>query len=244
MARLHVIACPSLQPELEMLAAESGNDLTFRHLDMALHQRSAVALHDALQAAIDEITTVDAVAIAYGLCNRGVVGLKARALPLVIPRAHDCIGMLLGSTKRYRDQLAAQPGTYFQSAGWLEHAQSDVRQPDFTFGPNTNATRERLVERYGEDNADYLLAEFESFTKHYERLAYIATPVPGAVHWQNEAEALAAGHAWRFERLEGDTGWLRRLLDGAWNDEEFLIVRPGERVALSNDETLLRAEPA
>ena len=242
--RLHVIACPSLQPELEMLAAESGNELTFRHLDMALHQRSAVALHDALQQAIDATGVADAVVIAYGLCNRGVVGLKARALPLVIPRAYDCIGMLLGSGQRYREQLATQPGTYFQSAGWLEHAQSDARQPDFTFGPNSNVTRERLVERYGEENAEYLLAEFESFTKHYERLAYIATPVPGAVHWQSEAEALAAKQAWSFERLEGDVGWLRRLLDGNWNDGEFLIVRPGERVALSNDESLLRAEPA
>ena len=244
MARLHVIACPSLQPELQMLAAESGNEVTFRHLDMALHQRSAAALHDALQAAIDETAAVDAVVIAYGLCNRGVVGLKARALPLTIPRAYDCIGMLLGSGERYRDQLAAQPGTYFQSAGWLEHAQSGVRQPDFTFGPNSNVTRERLAERYGEENADYLLAEFEGFTKHYERLAYIATPVPEVVHWQIEAEALAQKHGWQFERLEGDVGWLRRLLAGEWNDDEFLVVRPGECVALTSDERLICVEPA
>jgi len=244
MARLHVIACPSLKPELAMLAAESANEIALRHLEMALHQRSAPALHEALQTAIDEADGADAVVIAYGLCNRGVVGLKARAVPVVIPRAYDCIGLLLGSGRRYRSQLEAQPGTYFQSAGWLEHAQPDARQPDFTFGPNSNVTRERLVERYGEDNADYLLAEFEGFTKHYERLAYIATAVPGAAHWQQEAEALAAKRAWRFERLEGDVGWLRRLVDGIWNADEFLVLRPGERVAQTADERLIASEPA
>jgi hypothetical protein len=242
--RLHVIACPSLKPELEMLARECGNEISFRHPEMSLHQRSAAALNAALQSSIDDAGEVDAVAVAYGLCNRGVVGLTARTRKLVLPRAHDCIGMLLGSGRRYLDQLEAQPGTYFQSAGWLEHAQPDARQPDFTFGPTSNVTRERLVERYGEENADYLLGEFEGFTKHYDRLAYIATPMAETARWQGEAEALAKARGWTFERLEGDTGWLKRLLEGDWAEDEFLVVRPGERVALATDERLLCAVTA
>jgi len=244
MARLAVIACPSLKPELAMLAGECANEIGLSTLEMALHQRSAPALNKALQQAIDDTGSADAILIAYGLCNRGVVGLVARAVPVVIPRAYDCIGILLGSGQRYRDELAAEPGTYFQSAGWLEHAAPDARQPDFTFGPNSNVTRERLVERYGEDNADYLLEQFEGFTKHYERLAYIATAVPQAGLWQREAEALATKRTWRFERLEGDLGWLRRLLSGEWNEREFLVVRPGERVVLAGGDRLISAEPA
>ena len=147
--RLTVIACSSLRPELEMLAAEAKTAVTFRHLEMGLHERSASALHDALQGEIDEAADCDAVAIGYGLCNRGIVGLTARRLPVVVPRAHDCIGMLLGGSQRYLAQLETQPGTYFESAGWLEHSQAggDVRQPNFTFGPNSNVTRERLIDR-------------------------------------------------------------------------------------------------
>lgn len=244
MARLSVIGCPSLKPELAMLAAACSNEVTFRHPDMALHQRSAAALRDALQTAIDESADVDAVAIAYGLCNSGVVGLRARAVPVVIPRAYDCIAILLGSSRRYRDELAAEPGTYFQSAGWLEHARPETRQPDFTFGPNSNVTRERLAERYGEENADYLLKEFEGFTKHYERLAFISTAVPDVAQREHEARLLAGKQAWRFMRIEGDVGWLERLLAGNWSDEEFLVLRPGQRVALTSDDRLLRAEPA
>ena len=243
--RLHVVACPSLRPELEMLAAEAKAAITFRHLEMGLHERSAGALHDALQCAIDSEADSDAIAIGYGLCNRGIIGLQSRRVPMIIPRAHDCVGMLLGGSQRYLAQLEAQPGTYFQSAGWLENssANRDIRQPDFTFGPNSNVTRERLVARYGEDNADYLLGQFDDFTRHYERLAYIVTPVPASAHREELAKKIATERHWSFERLRGDLGWLRRFLNAEWNEHEFLTVRPGERVVRTSDEFLIAAEP-
>ena len=246
--RLHVIACPVFQRELEMLAAGAKTEVTFRHLEMGLHEGSTENLRAALQGAIDGVATgqCNAIAIGYGLCNRGVVGLEARALPVVIPRAHDCIGMLLGSSQCYLAQLEAQPGTYFQSAGWLENspAGGEVRQQNFTFGPSSNVTREQLVEKYGEENADYLLEQFNNFTRHYERLAYIATPVPQSARWEKAAKEIAHQRGWKFERLPGDLGWLRRLLNADWNDREFLKLRPGERVGLSHNAQLIGAEPA
>ena len=242
--RLTVIACSSLRPELEMLAADAKTAITFRHLEMGLHERSAAALRDALQGEIDKAADCDAVVIGYGLCNRGVVGLKARSLPVVIPRAHDCIGMLLGGSPRYLAQLETQPGTYFQSAGWLEHSRASVLQPTFTFGPNSNVTRAALIERYGEENADYLLEQFDGFTRRYERLAYIATQAPASARWEEAAKKNAADRNWKFERLPGDLGWLRRLLNAEWNAREFLTLQPGERVMLTFDESLIGAEPA
>jgi hypothetical protein len=245
--RLHVVACPVFQRELELLAADAKTELTFRHLDLGLHEGSAEALRTALQAAIDGAEgRCDAVAIAYGVCNRGVVGLQARAVPVVIPRAHDCIGMLLGSSRCYLAQLEAQPGTYFQSAGWLENspANGDIRRQDLAFGPGANVNRAQLVEKYGEENADYLLEQFENFTQHYRRLAYIDTPVPQAARWEAAAREMARQRGWKFEQLPGDLGWLRRMLDAEWNETEFLVLKPGERVGLCSDARLIGAEPA
>jgi hypothetical protein len=238
--QLSVIACPSLQPELEMLAAKCGSTISFQRLEMGLHERSADELRLALQLAIDQTEEGDAIAIGYGLCNRGVIGLKARHLPLVLPRSHDCIGILLGSSKRYLGELEKQPGTYFQSAGWLKCTR-DARQPEFTFGPNSNVSYERLVSLYGEEAASYLSEQFEGFTRHYRRLAYIASPVDAASQWEQQARDIAAKRNWNYVRLEGDPSWLERLLTGAWNDDEFLIVRPGESVALTADDRLIEA---
>lgn len=244
--RLHVIACPVFQRELELLAAEAGTDLTFRHLDMGLHEGSGGDLRVALQQAIDAVPTgsCDVIAIAYGLCNRGIVGLEARQLPVVIPRAHDCIGMLLGSSRSYLAQLEAQPGTYFQSPGWLEHspATGALRPQDLPFSPGVTATRDELVAKYGEENADYLLEEFSKFTKHYQRLAYIATPTPKSEQWEESARTIAGMRGWKFERLPGELGWLRRMLNAEWEEREFLKLNPGERVGLCSDDRLIVAE--
>jgi len=235
---MRLIACSSLQPELEMLAAARSPPPTLQFLEMGLHQRSSQALHQALQDAIDSAGEADAIAIGYGLCNRGIIGLEARGAPLVIPRAHDCIGLLLGSSQRYAQEMEREPGTYFQSVGWLKAARQ-VRQPDFTFALHPEFRRDQLVARYGEEAASYLVDQISAFTRHYRRLAYIAT---NADTGDGEAVAVAKAQAWDYARLDGDLGWLTRLLAGPWDDGEFLTVQPGERVAASHDERLIRAE--
>ena len=56
----------------------------------------------------------------YGLCGMGLVGLTARPKPVVIPRAHDCITLFLGSRERYLEYFNAHPGVYFKTTGWIE----------------------------------------------------------------------------------------------------------------------------
>lgn len=243
MTRISVIACPSLQPDLQILAAKLKNQIGFHHLESGLHERPPHELNKALQTAIDQTTDYDAVAVAYGLCSRSIADLQARDIPVVIPRAHDCIGLMLGSAKRYLGQTRKNPGTYFQSAGWLKAVHGGP-QPQFTFGPNSNVTREKLVEKYGEEAADFLLEEFANFTRHYDRLAYISTPADEGGKWEAEARGLAAERKWNFARLEGDTGWMKRMLEGDWQDDEFLVIKPGERVILTADERLIAAAAA
>ena len=247
-SRLLLIGCPVFRRELELLAATARNSVTFRWLELALHERPPGALREALQAAVDAASPweFDAVLLAYGLCNRGVVGLAAKSLPVVIPRAHDCLGILLGSTRRYLAQLESEHGTYFQSAGWLEYSDlnGEIGQPTFTLGPASGLDRAALAEKYGEENADFLLEQLAGLTGRYRRLAFIDTPVPSAAKWEAAARDIAATRGWRFERLAGDLGWLRRLLDGAWSEEEFQVLQPGERVASRSDERLIGAEPA
>ena len=57
----------------------------------------------------------DAVVMVYGLCGRATAGITARDVPVVIPRAHDCITLFLGSRARYSEQHENQPGTYWYS---------------------------------------------------------------------------------------------------------------------------------
>ena len=46
---------------------------------------------------------------------------------------------------------------------------------------------------------------------------------------------------WRFERLEGDAGLIVRMLNGEWNDKEFLVVEPGHRIRATNQDDILKS---
>lgn len=246
--RLQLISCRVFEREITALAAAAQTELHIEYLAMALHEQPGQQLHAALQAAVDAVSPAecDAIALGYGLCNRGLIGLQARALPVVVPRAHDCLGLLLGSSARYLAELARQPGTYFQSSGWIEHLPADRMLRRLAAGSDEvfSAKKDELVARYGEENARYLLAELANFTRHYQRLAFIATPVAGVAEREHQAAEIARQQGWQFARLPGDLGWLRRLLAGDWPEREFLVLPPGQRIGRRHDGQLFGADPA
>ena len=47
---------------------------------------------------------------------------------------------------------------------------------------------------------------------------------------------------WKYDELQGDPGLVRRLLEGEWNPDEFLVVEPGYQVVASFDECIIKAE--
>jgi hypothetical protein len=246
--RQHLISCRVFERELELLAATAQTDLRIQFLEMALHEKPGEQLRSALQQAVNAVPPgqCDVISLGYGLCNRGIVGLEARTLPIVIPRAHDCLGILLGSSARYLGEIDKEPGTYFQSSGWIENLPADraLRPLAAGAGSGPDASREELIARYGEENARFLLEELAGLTRHYRRLVFISTPVAGAAARECRACEIAQQQGWIFERLPGDLGWLRRLVDGDWNDREFLVLQPGQRVGLRYDGQLIGPEPA
>ena len=119
--RYKLIACEILYRELCYCAALSKNIVDLEFLPKGLHDLGEEKMSARLQQAIDGVDSgrYQAILLGYALCNNGIRGLRG-PLPLVIPRAHDCITLLLGSKERYREVFDANPGTYFESTGWME----------------------------------------------------------------------------------------------------------------------------
>jgi hypothetical protein len=90
-------------------------------MEKGLHDVGTKKMSEKLQVEIDKVDAgkYDTILLCYGLCNNGVCGLHS-PLPMVIPRAHDCITLLMGSKERYKDYFDHNPGTFFFSPGWLE----------------------------------------------------------------------------------------------------------------------------
>ncbi len=241
--KLVVLSCEVFQREFATLADRVPHDVQFGYQPFGLHDTPS-KIAGTLQEQVDQIKDADAILIGYGLCSRGYVGLTARSIPLVAPRAHDCITVFLGSRDRYTEEFNANPGTYYYSPGWVDHhdAKRSSVDGDAPQAEAAKATKYAMyVEKYGEDNAKYLLEMEASWTADYKRLAFINTGVGDLPAYRAFVEELAGKNEWNYEELEGNTGLMFRFLNGEWNDD-FLIVPPGHSIQDTVDADIIRAD--
>ncbi len=242
--RIKCIACDVLARPVYLAAANSPHtvDVILQRfgLHVTPHQLREV-LQEQIQAA-DETGVYDAVALAYGLCGKATHGLRAGSIPLVIPRAHDCITLFLGGRARYEQEFVGCPGTYWYVQDFI--ARGDSEQVPLSIGAYTAADADALyaeyVEKYGEDNAAYLMEVMRAWQAHYERAAFIDLGLGDGEDAMARARDDAQHRGWRFERLAGDVVLVRRLLAGDW-EGDFLVLQPGQVVEMSGDEGVIEA---
>jgi hypothetical protein len=173
--RLKLIACEILYRECADALARSPHTIDAEFLGKGLHDRAGAPMRDQIQAHVDAVPAneYDAILLGYALCGNGLHGLEARAIPIVVPRAHDCITLLLGSRARYEEEFHSHPGTYFRSTGWLERGQG--LEPLVSLQTGAGSSLQALIDQYGEDNGRYLFQTLNQYQQSYSRLAYIHT---------------------------------------------------------------------
>jgi uncharacterized protein DUF1638 len=239
---LKLISCEVLFREMCDACAHSPHQVDIEFLPKGLHDLGGKSMAAKIQEVVDRTPegVYQALLLGYGLCGNGLDGVAARHTQLVLPRAHDCIALLMGSHERYQACFTESPGAFYRSTGWLERGKGLRQLTHQTFG--LEESLDALVARYGEDNGRYLFEEMTRYWTRYSKLAYIETGLEAGGKFIEEAAAEAAEKGWRFERLAGDLAWLRRLVDGAWSETEFLIAAPGQRFAASFDAGILKVE--
>jgi hypothetical protein len=244
--RLFLVGCEVFTRELNQAIASSERQVDAVWLRKDLHDRGGKAMLQVLQERCDQADPErhDAVALGFALCNNGLIGLRAGRLPIIAYRSHDCIGCLLGSRQRYEDEFRATPGTYWYSAGWIERGGDGNHLAPPSAPDASDPQWVRMVAKYGEDNARFLWDELRAQTAHYTRLAYIDTGVGPQERFIAEAKRKADDRGMAFQRMPGDTAWIRALIDGPWDETRFLVVQPGQRVVARYDGTLVGTEAA
>lgn len=242
--RRKAIVCEVLQREMETVLARSLHTIDLEPLPMGLHDLGA-AMRSRIQERIDAADDAgyDAILLGYGLCGRGAVNLKAGKTPLVLPRFHDCIGMLMGDRARYLAYFENHNGVYYRSPGWVE-----FQQPGQVLDQAMSSAKRKMGERnsleefiatYGEDDGRYLFEQFTAFRHHYSGLTYISTPVPSDAQCRQSARAEAEKENWKFDEVQGSLELLERLVGGPWDEANFLVVPPGAAIQANNRDSIV-----
>jgi hypothetical protein len=240
MKRFKVIACEATAPQAETVAKECGNDIDITILDVGLHMVGQEKMPQELQKAIDQVDVsgYDAILLAYGLCNNGIIGLHA-AIPLVAPRAHDCITLFMGSKEKYRQYFDTHPGTMFVSAGTLN---PKANEELFSGIDVREKMRQEFLEKYDEEDVEYLMETYGNPLKNYHRIAFINDGVGDIDKNRDIARRIARDADWDFEEFHGGADLFRRMLSGDWDEESFLVIQPGSTIKPSYTETIVRSE--
>lgn len=238
MTRYHLIACQVLWRELCYYASLSEGFFTFRFLEQGLHN-TPEQLKERLQAAVDEAdaSACDAVLLGYGLCSNGLAGISAGKHRLVVPKAHDCITFFLGSKERYRDYFDAHPGTYWYTPGWIECSLQPGKD-------RYDLLLRQYVEKYGEENGQYLMEMEQGWLKEYSNAAYVDLGVGDARRHKDYTRECAQWLGWRNDELQGDPRLVVDFLGGRWDPERFLVVEPGQKIMPSHDDQVLKGVSA
>jgi hypothetical protein len=245
--KLKVISCDVFRREIYALAARSVNIVDVDFLPKGLHDLGSEPMRERVQAAIDATPSgYDAILLAYGLCNNGLSGVTARSVPLVLPRSHDCIGIFMGSRHKYLDYFYAHPGAYFETTGWIERGDTsaDLIQISIPRQYGMDMEYEELVAKYGEDNARFIYDTLCDHTHNYRKITYIEMGLASGDKCEHEAMDKAAEKGWEFEKIPGDLGLLRRLLDGEWDASDFLVIPQGCKISPRYDDSVVQTEAA
>jgi hypothetical protein len=213
---------------------------------MGLHDLGA-SMRPRLQERINasDHDELDAILLGYALCGRGTEGLRAGNTQIVIPRAHDCIGLLMGGRQRYQEYFDTHPGVYFRSSGWIENQSSDRTLQPANSAAKKNIgerrSRDEFIAQYGEENGNYLFKEFNAFRRHYSGLTYISTGVESDDACRTIARFEAEKEGWAFTEIKGSLTLLERLVNGEWSEDDFLVVPPGASVRGALGERIVEA---
>jgi hypothetical protein len=222
-----VIACQVLEDMLTpLLTEDNGHGIDeVTYLDYGLHSVPS-NMTGTLQQALDAIEKSSLVVLGYGLCGNGLKGIRSGKHTLLVPRTDDCIALLLGSYRAYRQEFGAVPGTYYLSKGWLESGSHPLKE------------YEEYLPKYGADQAMWLM---DMQYQNYERLMLVTHSEADLETYRPVAQEVARFcERWemRYEERVGSDSYVRQLVQAAralskglefppGADRDLLVLPPG-----------------
>ncbi len=230
-----ILACDVLELETRRILQEAGwpcGEVVFK--EMGRHDYPEL-LNRELQEAVNQLENRghDRIVFVYGLCSNSIVNLRAHDAEMVLPRAHDCITLLLGSKERYAEVHKQEPGTYWFSPGWCRGGR--VPGPDHF---------ERLEagyrEKFDEEEVEFLMEMEREKYRKYSCAAFTDLGDGPVEEMKEKTRCSAKCLGMRYEYFAGNDGLLKRLLLGPWDEENFLVVPPGKRAQFSADKRIIR----
>jgi hypothetical protein len=222
--RLKLISCDVFQREINAAVARSRNHVEVEFFSRSLHKLPEQRFVRRVQRVMDGVdpAAFQAVLLAWGTCRRTLTGLRARSIPLVLPRTQDCTMLVLCQHESFCGSPSAREPS-------LEKVSSPFRR---------------------EPSRQVSLSPRDNHFVDLPRLQKKDSAHSGATwDWRAQFDHPRRSRASRWLRhacfplqTARRRGLLQMLLDGYWSYDQFLAVPPGWRVVAREDKGIITAE--
>lgn len=226
-----LICCEVFLREICLAVSQSLNTIDPEFTPKAAHEQPD-ALRQLIQGKIDALEQskgYDAVLLVFGLCGNSTAGIKAGSVPVIIPRAHDCCTIFLGSKEKFIDNFKDNPSAEWTSSGYMERGDTYLRETDTGKLLGMDKSYQDLVQQYGEDNAKHVWESIHPAANNSE-FFYIEVPETSQSGHLDKAKSLAGEQGMSLRIIKGDMRLLRGLLEGNWDEKDYLIIPPGKQI--------------
>jgi len=219
-------------------------------LEQGLHRephRLNTLIRDEISSAEASNEPLDAILLGYGICSHGTIGITSSRYRIVVPRAHDCITLFLGSKERYLEEFSQAPGTYWFTPGFISGGiQPGMSEKYAGVYHQFEENYEKYLEKFGdEETARYIIEHQEqAWIKNYSRGAYVEGGLPGGGALRKKARGFCESRNWNFEEIKGDFSLISELISGNWDTERFLVLEPGQALEIGSISDVIAAKGA
>ncbi len=235
--KVKLLFCDVFKEELALLKLPP-EEYDIEYLPMGLHYHPN-KLRQEISAAMARVSGYSLVILGFGLCGGSLNGIKAPDSRVVMPRVHDCLPVLLGSREKYNELQKGDKRTFYFSGGWVEGERMLIQE------------YERSCIQFGPKKA---LKIFRMMFENYRRMMYIHTGHPRDASTLEKMREFAGIFNLPSFETTGNLEYLRKLVLGPWDEENFVIIPPfglidqndflaeGEELSVQGAQSILRGE--
>ena len=200
-----IIACRTLEREIQAAMKETGNSCLVYYLPLKFHvapKEMAVEL----QRIIDSLTNVDEVLVCVSGCGGSTKDLKATTADIIIPKTRDCIDILLSNQE---GRIERDKNGIFFTDNWLEF----FRESPMAF--------EKLVKEYGKEEAK---EKFRQIYKGFEHFYVVDTGAYNVEEVKAHLKPLVEILDGELTVVKGRYEILRKMIAGK-TDQNFRVIK-------------------
>ena len=206
-----IIACRTLEREIQAAMKETGNSCLVYYLPLKYHVAPKEMAAE-LQRIIDSLTNVDEILICVSGCGGSTKDLKATTADIIIPKTRDCIDILLSGSdgKIERDSK----GIFFTD-NWLN------------FFKESPMAFEKLVKEHGKEKA---MEQFRQIYKGFEHFYIVDTGTYNVEEVKAHLKPLVDILNGELTVVKGRYEILRKMIAGKIG-KEFRVIKKSEAVS-------------